>query len=109
MRHFSRRISGNNLRSGAALRNASMPPLNSIVRIAAAERRIRTGPNTSDSSDMVCKFGRNRRFVLMLEWLTLWPTRTPLPVTGHLRAIGHLVQQRHENAPRGPGPRADGF
>src|SRR5947207_11907873 len=24
----------------------------------------------------------------MLEWLTLWPTWTPLPVTGHLRAMG---------------------
>src|SRR5437764_3791298 len=68
-----------------------MPPLNSTVRIAAAERRRRTGPSTSDSTEIVCKFGRNRRFVLMLEWLTLWPTWTPLPVTGHLRAMAILV------------------
>ncbi len=74
-----------------------MPPLNSIVRIAVVERRRRIGPNTSDNSEIVCKFGRKRRFVLMLEWLTLWPTRTPLPVTGHLRAMRHLMQ----NTPRG--------
>src|SRR5437870_2890959 len=65
-----------------------MPPLYSIVRIAAAERRIRTGPKTSDSTEIVCRLGRKRRFVLTLEWLTLWPTWTPLPVTGHLRAMG---------------------
>src|ERR1700751_4283297 len=72
---------------GAPLTKSSMPPLNSIVRTAAAERRIRTGPSTSDNTEIVCRFGRNRRFVLTLEWLTLWPTWTPLPVTGHLRAI----------------------
>src|SRR5438105_781753 len=96
-----------------------MPPLNSTVRIAAAERRRRTGPSTSDSTEIVCKFGRNRRFVLMLEWLTLWPTWTPLPVTGHLRAISHLVQaisiEKRAARPPGiprrcqPGPRAGGF
>src|SRR6202030_2236469 len=113
-RRFSRRISGDSFLSGLALRNASMPPLNSMVRIAVVESRSRTEPNTSDNRETVCKFGRKRRFVLMLEWLTLWPTWTPLPVTGHLRAIWHLVQQyRSKNAPRGPrsqsGPRAGVF
>src|ERR1051325_9224986 len=108
MRFFRRRISGDNFPSGVPLTKASMPPLNSMVRIAAAERRSRTGPSTSDNTEIVCKLGRKRRFVLMLEWLTLWPTWTPLPVTGHLRAISYLVQQTpSENAPRlltaGPG------
>src|SRR6266700_148974 len=106
IRRFRRRISGDNLRSAAPLRNASMPPLNSIVRIAVVERRRRIGPNTSDNSEIVCKFGRKRRFVLMLEWLTLWPTRTPLPVTGHLRAMLHHIHKTHRAA---LGPRAGGF
>src|ERR1043166_7558559 len=97
MRFFRRRISGDNFPSGVPLTKASRPPLNSIVRIAAAESRSRTGPSTSDNTEIVCKFGRKRRFVLMLEWLTLWPTRTPLPVTGHLRAIFNLTQQPGSN------------
>ena len=43
---------------------------------------------TSDNSEIVCRLGRKRRFVLTLEWLTLWPTWTPLPVTGHFLAMG---------------------
>src|SRR5439155_12111331 len=105
IRRFSRRISGDNLRSAAPLRNASIPPLNSIVRIAGVERRNRTGPIASDSIEIVCKFGRKRRFVLMLEWLTLWPTWTPLPVTGHLRAMRHLIKTHRAAL----GPRAGGF
>src|SRR5215813_3516558 len=93
MRFLSRRISGDSLLSDVALTKASMPPLNSIVRIAAADRRSRTGPSTSDRTEIVCTLGMKRRLVLMLEWLTLWPTWTPLPVTGHLRAMRHLVQQ----------------
>src|ERR1043166_6935679 len=91
MRFFRRRISGDNFPSGVPLTKASMPPLNSIVRIAAAESRSRTGPSTSDNTEIVCKLGRKRRFVLMLEWLTLWPTWTPLPVTGHLHARREIV------------------
>src|SRR5260370_34797567 len=114
VRLFSRRISGDNLPSGVAFRKASMPPLYSIVRIAAVERRSRTGPSTSDNTEIVCRLGRKRRFVLTLEWLTLWPTWTPLPVTGHLRAISHLVQQRRSKRLARPAdcrarPRAGGF
>src|SRR5206468_10853890 len=108
MRRFSRRISGDNLPSGVPLTKASMPPLNSIVRIAAAERRSRTGPSTSDNTEIVWRFGRNRRFVLMFEWLTLWPTWTPLPVTGHLRAIWHLVQQHRSKTRRAAPDRNPG-
>src|SRR5579863_7752932 len=99
MRRFSRRISGDSLRSASALRKVSIPPLNSIVRIAVVESRRRVGPSTSDNSEIVCKFGRKRRLVLMLEWLTLWPTWTPLPVTGHLRAILYLTQRTGVETP----------
>src|ERR1700731_4552071 len=110
MRFLSRRISGDSLLSGVVLTKASMPPLNSIVRIAAADRRIRTGPSTSDNTEIVCRFGRKRRFVLMLEWLTLWPTWTPLPVTGHLRAMttplfNATETDRAASKPRGAGSR----
>src|SRR5713101_5208623 len=91
IRRLRRRISGDSFLSGLAFRKASMPPLNSIVRIAVVESRNRTVPNASEISEIVCRFGRKRRFVLMLEWLTLWPTRTPLPVTGHLRDMRHLL------------------
>src|ERR1044071_6335991 len=102
MRFLRRRISGDKRLFGMAQRWASSPPFFSIVRIAAAVRRRRTGPSVSDSKDWLCRFGRKRRLVLMLEWLTLWPTWTPLPVTGHLRAMRHLVQRYlRQNAPRG--------
>src|SRR3712207_3200421 len=33
------------------------------------------------------RFGRKRRLVLMLEWLTLWPTRGPLAVSSQRRDL----------------------
>src|SRR6266481_6011045 len=33
------------------------------------------------------RFGRNRRLVLILEWLTLWPTSGPLAVSSQRRDI----------------------
>src|SRR5713101_3163646 len=33
------------------------------------------------------RFGRNRRLVLILEWLTLWPTCGPLAVSSQRRDI----------------------
>src|SRR4051794_19149538 len=33
------------------------------------------------------RFGRKRRLVLMLEWLTLWPTWGPLAVSSQRRDI----------------------
>src|SRR5438132_13597532 len=88
-----------------------MPPLCSIVRIAAAVMRSRIDPIVSESTEIRWRFGRNRRFVLILEWLTLCPTWTPLPVTTHLRAIPHLepaVRSKHQRAAH-RGPRAGGF
>jgi hypothetical protein len=34
-----------------------------------------------------CKFGRHRRLVRLLAWLTLLPTDGPLPQTSHSRAM----------------------
>ena len=34
--------------------------------------------------------GRKRRFVLMLEWLTLWPTIGPTPVSSQRRDIAAI-------------------
>jgi hypothetical protein len=36
------------------------------------------------------KFGRNRRLVLIFEWLTLWPTWADLPVNSHRRDMANL-------------------
>src|SRR5262245_22534623 len=40
------------------------------------------------------RFGRNRVFVLLLAWLTLWPTWAPLPVNSQRRAISLLQTQK---------------
>ena len=55
----------------------------------------------SERTEIRCKFGRNRRFVLILEWLTLCPTWTPLPVIPHLRAIPTSTNHRHKYTTRG--------
>src|SRR5207248_11444604 len=82
-------------------RKESMPPLCSIVRIAAALIRSGIAPSTSESTETYCKLGRKRRFVLILEWLTLCPTWTPLPVITHFRAIPHLNRlPRHQTRAR---------
>jgi hypothetical protein len=83
-----------------------MPPLCSIVRIPAAVTRNRTEPSTSDSTEVLCRLGRNRRFVLMFEWLTLCPTWTPLPVTTHFRDILRLEPRRPRQKRAGTYPRA---
>jgi hypothetical protein len=37
-----------------------------------------------------CRFGRQRRLVLLLAWLTLFPLRGPLPQTAQMAAISIL-------------------
>src|SRR5262249_1198981 len=62
-------------------KNASSPPRWSTVFRALAETRKRIlRPRVSEISVTLRRFGRNRRFVLILEWLTLWPTSGLLPV-----------------------------
>src|ERR1700686_2006747 len=60
---------------------ASSPPRWSTVLSAMADTRTRTlRPSASEISVTLRRFGMNRRLVLMLEWLTLWPLMGPLPV-----------------------------
>src|SRR5262249_1615070 len=67
--------------------------------IAAAETRSGTRPSVSDNSEICCRLGRKRRFVLLLAWLTLCPTWTPLPVIMHLRAMPYLDLRRPRHRP----------
>src|ERR1051326_5203019 len=70
------------------MRKASRPPRRSTVLSAFAETRSRTErPSASEMSVTLHRLGRNRRLVLRFEWLTLWPTRAPLPVNSQRRAI----------------------
>src|SRR5665213_2424812 len=71
-----------------------------MVRIALVDRRSRTVPSASDRIEASCRFGMNRRLVLLLAWLTLLPTSTPLPVMTHRRAIGVFLNR--EGRARGP-------
>src|SRR4051812_5325368 len=67
---------------------ASIPFL-SIRRTAALVTRRRTQRfSFSTQKRRYCRFGRNRRLVLLLAWETLFPTIGPLPVTSQTRAIG---------------------
>ena len=60
----------------------------STLLIALVETRRRTlRPSASEMKVTLHRFGRNRRLVLMLEWLTLWPTRGPLAVSSQRRDI----------------------
>src|SRR5215470_4565333 len=70
------------------MRNASRPPLWSTLLIALVETRRRTlRPSVSEMKVTLQRFGKNRRLVLMLEWLTLWPTWGPLAVSSQRRDI----------------------
>src|SRR5882757_6793524 len=72
-----------------------------MVRMPLVLRRIRTDtPRTSETSEVVCRFGRNRRRVLFLAWLTLLPLITPLPVTWQRRAMAHILTHGQKQLPR---------
>src|SRR3954452_3266445 len=69
-------------------------PFLSISRSAAPETRRRTQRfSVSTQKRRYCRFGRNRRLVLLLAWETLFPTIGPLPVTSHTRAISTPIIQ----------------
>src|SRR5688572_13196919 len=74
-----------------------------MVRIALTVRRSFTSwPRASDSRDVTCRFGKKRRLVLLLAWLTWLPTRTPLPVISQRRAIAKILfLQRLRSKQRG--------
>src|ERR1700710_1528934 len=70
-------------------------PFLSISRSAALETRSRTQRfSVSTQKRRYCRFGRNRRLVLLLAWETLFPTIGPLPVTSQTRAIGTLFLEQ---------------
>src|SRR5262245_50385082 len=46
--------------------------------------------SASEVSVTLTRFGRKRRLVLLLAWLTLWPLWTALPVSSHSRDIFHV-------------------
>src|SRR6185312_4223849 len=56
--------------------------------MSLVETRNRTfRPSASEMKVTLHRFGRNRRLVLILEWLTLWPTSGPLAVSSQRRDI----------------------
>src|SRR4051812_40126395 len=56
--------------------------------MALVETRRRTlRPSASEMKVTLHRFGRKRRLVLILEWLTLWPTCGPLAVSSQRRDI----------------------
>ena len=58
-----------------------------VDAIAAEMRRVKFWPSASECSFAGARAGRKRRLVLVLEWLTLWPTMGPTPVSSQRRVI----------------------
>src|SRR5882757_10728096 len=48
-------------------------------------------PSAAEISVTLHRFGRNRRLVLILEWLTLWPTWGPLAVSSQRRDMAKIL------------------
>src|SRR5476651_622031 len=74
--------------------------------MALVETRRRTlRPSASEMNVTLHRFGRKRRLVLILEWLTLWPTCGPLAVSSHRRDIAKnpLPSPTHPDALVGRG------
>src|SRR5208282_5904372 len=88
-----------------------------MVRMARVDSRNRTARSSaSDSTEVTWRLGRKRRLVLLLAWLTLLPTSTPLPVMLHRRDMGKSLDRKGGDKPRGrpdfygkrPGPSSRG-
>ena len=89
----------------AFARNASRPPRWSTVRSAAADTRSRKDrPNTSEINVTSFRFGRNRRFVLLLAWETLFPTIGRLPLSSHTRDMSLSHPRNRWGAGLGTSP-----
>src|SRR3569832_2113200 len=103
MARFSSRARGDSTAALALSRKGSRPPLWSTLLIALVETRKRTlRPSTSEMKVTLHRFGRKRRLVLMLEWLTLWPTWGPLAVSSQRRdMLQILFHPRTRRPPRG--------
>src|SRR6201994_2055914 len=92
MARLSSSARGDRLPARAFNKNASRPPLWSTLLIALVETRRRTlRPSASEMKVTLHRFGRKRRLVLMLEWLTLWPTSGPLAVSSQRRDMSQIL------------------
>src|SRR5262249_2542421 len=85
----------------AFIRKASRPPRRSTVLSALVEiRSLTERPSASDIMVTLTRLARNRRLVLMLEWLTLWPTCAALPVNSQRRDMLEILESFSSLAPR---------
>src|SRR5690349_25179222 len=72
-----------------------MPPLCSIVLMPRGVRRRRTEwPSASDRTEATWRFDMNRRFDLLLAWLTWWPYWTDLPDRAQRRGMAASAKKR---------------
>src|SRR3954462_12474181 len=64
-----------------------MPFLSIVRRPAFVSRRLTQRFSVSTQKRRRCRFGRNRRLVLLFACETLWPTIGAFPVTWQTRAM----------------------
>src|SRR4051812_17636099 len=83
---FRRRARSDKVSDLALASQLSRPPTCSTERRPCVETRSFTPlPSLSEINVTFCRLGRNVRLVLLLAWLTLWPTCRPLPVSSQIR------------------------
>src|SRR5579864_786143 len=71
-----------------------MPPLCSMVLMPRGVSRRRTEcPSASDRTEATCRLDMNRRLVLLLAWLTLWPYCTALPDRAQRRGMANSAEK----------------
>jgi hypothetical protein len=70
----------------------SRPPLCSTERRPWVDtRNLKLRSSFSEISVTFCRLGRKTRLVLLLAWLTLWPTWRPLPVSSQMRDMAKTL------------------
>src|SRR5215831_259441 len=74
-----------------------------MVRMACTVRRRRTcWFRASLTSRVDWRFGRKRRLVLLLAWLTLWPDITPLPEIVQRRDMAQSSREKRQRGGNRP-------
>src|SRR5260370_25543468 len=74
-------------RERSSARTTSIPFLSIVRSPALLSLKLTQRFSLSTQNRRRCRFGRNRRLVLLLAWETLLPTIGVLPVTAHTRAM----------------------